>query len=55
MVKVWHSMFSEACPRVVTFGSREYGLATETSDCDYALEIDEHLLTHAKVFCARFR
>ena len=40
---IWHSMFQEKCPDVVCFGSRDYGLATQSSDWDYALEIHEHL------------
>ena len=52
---VWFSMFHEACPRVVLFGSRDYGLATASSDWDYALEIHDHLSAHAKVFRAKFR
>ena len=40
---IWHSMFQEKCPDVVCFGSRDYGLATQSSDWDYALEIHERL------------
>ena len=47
---VWLSIFHEACPRVVLFGSRDYGLATQSSDWDYALEIHEHLSAYEKVF-----
>ena len=52
---IWHSMFQEKCPDVVRFGSRDYGLATQSSDWDYALEIHEHLSAYAKVFRAKFR
>ena len=52
---VWSSVFEGLCPPVRAFGSQEYGLATDSSDWDYALEIDEHLMVHAKVFRAKFR
>ena len=52
---VWDSVFEGLCPPVRAFGSQEYGLATDSSDWDYALEIDEHLMVHAKVFRAKFR
>ena len=55
MESVWRSMFSEPCPRTALFGSRDYGLATASSDWDYALEIHDHLSAHAKVFRAKFR
>ena len=47
-------MFSEPCPRTVLFGSRDYGLATQSSDWDYALEIHEHLSAYGKVFRVKF-
>ena len=50
MESVWRSMFSEPCPRTVLFGSRDYGMATQSSDWDYALEIHEHLSAYGKVF-----
>ena len=55
MESVWRSMFSEPCPRTVLFGSRDYGMATQSSDWDYALEIHEHLSAYGKVFRVKFR
>ena len=55
MESVWRSMFSEPCPRTVLFESRDYGLATQSSDWAYALVIREHVSAHGKVFRVKFR
>ena len=52
---VWRSMFRTDCPRIELFGSRDYNLATASSDWDYALEIHDHQSEHAKVFRAKLR
>ena len=54
--EAWKTTFTEdLCPKVFLFGSRQYGLAAETSDWDFALVIPTQHSPEAKVLRAKIR
>ena len=53
--EAWYTLCEEHCPRVVSFGSQQYGLASESSDWDFCLQIKERLPMNGNEFRAVLR